>query len=512
MSFHPSEPILEIMTLHEIDSVHRDGDRPTQIALWLAWSPIVFLIALLAVNVSIFRDDATYGANQVALWLAAMVAGLVGRCHGVSFETMATGIYRSVHSAMGAILILLVIGSLIGTWMISGVVPGMVWIGLQLLTPEMFLFAAACVAAVVSLATGSSWSTAATVGVAALGVAKALGVSEPWAAGAVISGAYFGDKMSPLSDTTNLAAAMAEVPLFVHIRHMLWTTVPSMVIALVVYLVVGLSTEVSAVEGHTDSLLAAIDDKFWLSPWLAVVPMTVFALVVCRVHSLVALLVGTLLGAVFAAAFQPDVVNEIAAELGFEGGYLRRAYSVVVTTMADKVTLASDNALAEELLVGKGMAGMLNTVWLIICAMCFGGVMESCGLLQRITASLMQFARSSGSLIATTAGSCLFVNVTASDQYLAIVVPGRMFRQSYRDRGLAGQNLSRTLEDSGTVTSVLVPWNTCGAFQAGVLKVETLAFAPYCIFNWISPLMTIALGFACVGIAKHANEQETQDG
>lgn len=480
-----------------------DSDSsPPDLALWAAWIPVVVLICLLAVNVSIFADDATFGSNQIALWLAAMVAGVVGRLHGVGFDQMADGIARSVHSAMSAILILLVIGSLIGTWMISGVIPGMVWLGLKLLSPEYFLFAVACVAAIVSLASGSSWSTVATVGVASLGVAKALGVFEPWAAGAVISGAYFGDKISPLSDTTNLAAAMADVPLFVHIRHMLWTTVPSMTIALVVYLAVGWSSETQIVNGQADDLLLAIDEKFWLSPWLAIIPLTVFGLVLCRVHALVALLVGTLLGGVFAAAFQPIVIDEIAKASEFGGNYLRQAYSVVIETMANKVTLKSENSLANELLQGKGMSGMLNTVWLIISAMSFGGVMEACGLLQRITKSLMQLAKSTGSLIATTAGSCLFLNLTASDQYLAIVVPGRMFRKAYRDRGLGGQNLSRTLEDSGTVTSVLVPWNTCGAFQAGTLDVATLAFAPFCLFNWISPLMTILFGFLGIGIVK----------
>ena len=485
----------------ESSSIESDTSRPN-VALWAAWLPVGVLIALLAVNVSIFADDATFGSNQIALWLAAMVAGVVGRVHGVGFDQMAEGITRSVHSAMSAILILLVIGSLIGTWMISGVVPGMVWLGLKLLSPEYFLFAAACVAAIVSLASGSSWSTVATVGVASLGVAKALEVSEAWAAGAVISGAYFGDKISPLSDTTNLAAAMAEVPLFVHIRHMLWTTVPSMAIALAVYLAVGWSSETQVVTDRADALLAAIDEKFWLSPWLSIIPLTVFGLVLCRVNALAALLVGTVLGGLFAAFFQPTVIDEIAVASGFEGSYLRQAYSVVIETMANKVKLKSDNFLAAELLAGKGMSGMLNTVWLIISAMSFGGVMESCGLLQRITNSLMQFAKSTGSLIATTAGSCLFLNLTASDQYLAIVVPGRMFGKAFRDRGLAGQNLSRTLEDSGTVTSVLVPWNTCGAFQAGTLDVATLAFAPFCLFNWISPLMTIAFGFLGIGIAK----------
>ena len=478
----------------------------SNVALWAAWIPVVVLIALLVLNVSIFGDSATSGANQIALWLAAMVAGVIGRVHGIGFETMAGGITRSVHSAMSAILILLVIGALIGTWMISGVVPGMVWLGLKLLSPEYFLFAAACVAAIVSLASGSSWSTVATVGVASLGVAKAMGVSEPWAAGAVVSGAYFGDKISPLSDTTNLAAAMADVPLFVHIRHMLWTTVPSMTIALGVYLAVGWSSDPLVANDRTHELLMAIDEKFWLSPWLAVIPVTVFGLVLFRVHALAALLVGTLLGGLFAAGFQPDVVREIAKASGFEGSYLRQAYSVVIETMANKVSLKSDNSLANELLNGKGMSGMLNTIWLIISAMSFGGVMESCGLLQRITNSLMQFARSTGSLIATTASSCLFLNLTASDQYLSIVVPGRMFRQAYADRGLAGKNLSRTLEDSGTVTSVLVPWNTCGAFQAVTLDVATLAFAPFCLFNWISPLMTILFGFLGIGFAKEKKD------
>ncbi len=461
------------------------------VPLWAALTPIVALIIFLTINVRIF-DDATAGANQIVLLLSAAVAGILGRVFGVPVASMMEGIVKSIAATMPAILVLLTIGALAGTWMISGIVPAMVYYGLKVISPEWFLVASVVVCSIVSVATGSSWSTIATVGVALIGIGQSMGVEPAMAAGAVISGAYFGDKVSPLSDTTNLAAAMAGTELFVHIRHMLWTTVPSILIALVVFGYLGTGHQADLSPELAKELSQVIEGKFNLTPWLFVVPLAVLVMVMLKIDAVVALLTGAVLGALAAVLFQPEIVRTVA---GDSSNYLRDAYVACLTALGGDVQLVTGNDAADELLNSSGMAGMLNTVWLILCAMCFGGVMEACGMLRRLTEPLVQAAKSSGALITSTAGTCVFLNVTASDQYLAIVVPGRMFRESFEDRDLAAENLSRTLEDAGTVTSVLVPWNTCGAMQAGVLSVPVMAFAPWCIFNYLSPLMTIAFGW-----------------
>ena len=374
------------------------------------------------------------------------------------------------------------------------------------------------------------------MGIALIGIGNALGAPAPMTAGAIISGAYFGDKLSPLSDTTNLAAAMAGTDLITHIRYMLWTTVPSMLITLGIFWYLGSTLDSQAADpADVTALSNLIAERFTISPWLFVVPLVVVAMVVCKIDALVALFVGALLGGIAAMIAQPDTVASVATAAELPGwlqnvpgsAWFIENYSAIVNStfgeinLADKLSDVEAAALgnhdltdldsssrakvfASKLLKAGGMSGMLNTIWLVVCAMCFGGVMEACGLLKRITDSLVQFAKSTGSLIATTATTCLFLNFTASDQYLAIVVPGRMFRKTYEDRGLAPQNLSRTLEDSGTVTSVLVPWNTCGAIQSTVLGVATLEYARFCFFNYLSPLMTIAIGFAGIGIVKLA--------
>lgn len=476
------------LTDKEIDSI----------PILYALIPIAVLIGLLVLNVLLYTEDATYGPNQMALIVAAIVAGIFGYLLNVPYSAMLRGIKSSINSAMGAVLILLMIGALAGTWLISGVVPAMIYYGLQILNPTIFLVAATVICAIVSVATGSSWSTVATVGVALLGIGDALGVSVGMTAGAIISGAYFGDKVSPLSDTTNLAAAMAGTELFTHIKYMMWTTVPSILIALGIFLAIGLNQDGSISTEKAEILATAISDRFNLNPLIFLVPVITIVLVAMKVDAIVSLFVGALLGGVFAVIFQPAIINEI----GSGGNYATRSYTAVVNAFIDKVEVTSDNEFAAKLLSAKGMAGMLNTIWLIICAMCFGGVMEASGLLKRITKPLVELARTTGSLVATTVGTCLFFNMTASDQYLAIVVPGRMYRETYRDRGLAPENLSRTLEDSGTVTSVLVPWNTCGAAQAGVLGVATMTYLPYCFFNLISPFMTMFIAFAGIKIAK----------
>jgi NhaC family Na+:H+ antiporter len=467
--------------------------------LWEAILPILFLIAILATNVWIFGDGSLDGSNQLALLFSAAVAGIIGLRLGYTWEHMQEGIVQSISSALSAIIILLLIGSLAGTWLLSGIVPAMIYYGLEVLNPTIFLFAACFVSAVVSLATGSSWSTIATIGIALLGIGKTLGMSEGLVAGSIISGAYFGDKMSPLSDTTNLAPAMAGTDLFTHIKYMMWTTIPSIIITLIIFLVIGL---VSGGEGSVENVLAvqgAIQEKFNITGWLFLVPVAVIIMIVRKVPALPALLVGTLLGGVFALIFQPQVIAEVSGE-----GYtqFQTYYVAVMKAMYGDISVGSNNEIVNELLSTSGMSGMLNTIWLIVCAMVFGGVMESIGLLQRITESVIKWANSTGSLVASTALTCIGFNVTASDQYLAIVVPGRMFADTYRKRGLCPENLSRTLEDSGTVTSVLVPWNTCGATQSSVLGVATILYLPYCFFNLISPLMTMAYAYLNLKITK----------
>ena len=461
--------------------------------------PIIFLIILLSFNVYLYGDDSLGGANQLALLLSAAFAAIMGLKSGNSWKSILKGVSNSIASTTPAIIILLLIGSLAGTWLISGIVPTMIYYGLQILNPKIFLVAAAIICAIVSLASGSSWSTIATVGIALLGIGNALDISNGLTAGAIISGAYFGDKMSPLSDTTNLAPAMAGTDLFTHIRHMMYTTIPSFVISLLIFLFIGLSMDNTQNSDDITNLLMAIESSFNISPWLFLVPVIVLLLIMKKVPALPALFAGTLLGGIFAIFFQPHLIIELS---GIDSNFFQASYVSIINAMGSETSINTSNKMINDLLSSGGMYGMLNTIWLIICAMCFGGIMEASGALKKISQSIIQYAESTGSVIATTACTCLFFNVTASDQYLSIVVPGRMYADTFKDKGLAPENLSRTLEDSGTVTSVLVPWNTCGATQSAVLGVATMTYLPFCFFNIISPLMTILYGYLGFKIKK----------
>ncbi|WP_338763953.1 Na+/H+ antiporter NhaC [Bernardetia sp. ABR2-2B] len=481
--------------------------------------PILALIILLVFNVLLFGDNATGGANQVALLLAGAIAGLVAWYLKMSWTQVMKGVLESINSAMSAVLILLMIGALAGTWMLSGIVPALIYYGLQVLTPTFFLVASCIVCALVSLGTGSSWSTIATVGIALLGIGAALGFDEGLVAGAIISGAYFGDKMSPLSDTTNLAPAMAGTDLFTHIRYMLFTTVPSFTITLILFLIIGLNSENTASSSNVNEIMNAIEGTFSISPFLFVVPVAVIVLIVRKVPALPSLLIGSVLGGIFAIIFQPEIIDQVAnvaptlEGLSKEPETMYRnmrifalenfgGYTAVMMAMFGDVSLVTESETVNGLLSSSGMSGMLGTIWLILCAMIFGGVMDSVGMLARISNAVISLAHSTGSMIAATVGTCIVFNLTASDQYLAVVVPGKMYANAFRKKGLAPENLSRTLEDSGTVTSVLIPWNTCGATQAGVLKVATLDYAPYCFFNIISPFMSIIFGYVGIRIRK----------
>ena len=374
----------------------------------------------------------------------------------------------------------------------------MIFYGLKILNPEIFLFASCIICAIVSIASGSSWSTIATIGIALIGIGEALGISQGLVAGSIISGAYFGDKMSPLSDTTNLAAAMAGTDLFVHIKYMMYTTIPSFLITLLIFFFIGIYSDIST-DQNIDALLSAVENKFNINIWLFLVPLAVVIMIIKKTPAIPALLAGTILGGFFAVIFQPQIILEISESntLSFIS-----CYKGIINAMASDISISSDNTLINNLLNSSGMKGMLSTIWLVICGMSFGGAMQEGGLLKRISDPIMSYANNTGSLITTTSATCIFFNLTTSDQYLSIVVPGKMFEKNYKDKGLAPENLSRTLEDSGTVTSVLIPWNTCGAAQSAVLGVATLSYLPYCFFNLISPLMTILFAYLKIKIKK----------
>ncbi len=459
----------------------------TQLPLSRALIPLLILVVLLAVNVGVFGDDALGGSNQFILLVGGAVAAVVGFANQTTYKLMLEKVADNLKSVTGAILILLFVGALAGTWLVSGIIPAMIYYGLQLLHPTIFLPSCIIICAVISIATGSSWTTSATVGIALIGIGKALGLPAGMIAGAVISGAYFGDKLSPLSDTTNLAPAMAGGDLFTHIRYMTLTTIPSIVVTLLVFIVLGLTQSVSG-SSDTTNLLRAIELQFQIHWSLFLVPLLVIVLIVKKAPPLVALFVGTILGAVVAYFFQQPLLLELSGSATLTSAL---AYRTLMDAITVTTQIPTENPILSELFSSGGMQGMLGTVWLIICAMVFGGIMDAIGALQTISQALLNWAKSTLQLFASTVASCLTINITASDQYLSIVIPGKMFQKAYAKRGLAPENLSRTLEDSGTVTSVLIPWNTCGAYQSGVLGVGVGEYLFYAIFNWLSPFMTL---------------------
>ena len=449
--------------------------------------PIVFLIILLTYNVYVFGDDSLGGSNQFILLIGASIAVFIGFINNISYKTILEKIGKNLYSVTGAILILLFVGALTGTWLISGIIPAMIYYGLLIIHPSIFLPACVILCALVSLATGSSWSTSATIGVALIGIGKALGLPPGIVAGAAISGAYFGDKLSPLSDTTNLAPAVSGAKLFEHIRYMTYTTVPSILITIFILLFIGFTQDV---KGNTEtlSLLSSIEEKFYISPLIFIVPAIVIFMIVKKAPPLIALFAGTLLGGLFSLIFQSKVILELS---GLSHLTFYSAYQTIVNAITIETQINTSNELLNDLFYSGGMKGMMNTIWLIICAMVFGGAMDAIGALRTISEKLLIWAKSTFKLFASTLASCLTVNLTASDQYLSIVIPGKMFAKAYKKRKLAPENLSRTLEDSGTVTSVLIPWNTCGAYQSGVLGVSVADYFLYAIFNLVSPIMTL---------------------
>ena len=539
--------------------------------------PIVALIAMLATSVTFYGADSSYGANQIALILGAAIASLIGFKNGYNWKEIEKGIVKGISTSLGAILILLMVGALIGTWLLAGTVPSMIYFGLQILNPTIFYAAACIICALVSISIGSSWTTAGTVGVALIGIATGLDMSLAITAGAVISGAYFGDKMSPLSDTTNLAPAVAGTDLFTHIRHMVWTTGPSILIAIGIFFVIGLfheSTDKAATLGSTISLLQA---QFNVSIW-ALLPLFLVLFMAYRKYpAFLTLLVGALVGGLFAVVLQPQAIDRATESGRFgcqvlsgpatakcefntfdeNGGAAQIKLKLEVTGATPKEILLAYQALdgaphtiplgdakitfemserwalarnidavwramfegyksntgdaaVDDLLSRGGMMSMLNTIWLILCAMTFGAVLETIGLLQRLVESILSLVKSTGSLIGSVLATCIGTNIIAADQYIAIVLPGRMFRAEFKRRKLAPQNLSRTLEDSATITSPLIPWNTCGAYMAGALGVPTLVYLPFCFFNLVNPVVSLIYGIAHFTIAPLGREDEVE--
>ena len=469
--------------------------------IFQALFPIIFLVVLLTINVSVFGDDALSGSIQIVLILSSAVASIIAFNLGFTWLEIQKGIVKSINSSIPSILILFLVGSLAGSWLLSGIVPAFIYYGIQILNPKIFLFAACIICIVVSMATGSSWTTSATIGIALIGIGRALDISDGLVAGAILSGAYFGDKMSPLSDTTNLAPAMAGSDLISHIKYLSLTTIPSIIISLIIFIILGLNISDNIGLNNAEIISNSILDKFYISPVLFIVPLVVIILIYNKIKAVPALFIGVILGSAFALIFQSNLVLEVANS---SSNSWKALFSGTMISLYGSISIDASNEMVSKLLSSSGMFGMLGTIWLVICAMIFGGVMEKAGFLKKIITIILNKIKSTGSLISSTAGTCIFFNLTASDQYISIVVPGKMYSSIYKDKGLAPENLSRTLEDSGTVTSVLVPWNTCGAYHASVLNVATLTYLPFCFFSLISPIMTILFAYLRIKIKKSA--------
>lgn len=475
-----------------------EGKTPVTPPLRLALLPCAVLLTLIAFNIYLWGDASSAGPNQMALFFSGIFAAVLGHFTlGLGYKEIEKRAIKSIVLAMEAVLILMVVGCLIGLWILSGIVPTMIYYGIRVLTPTIFLPVACIVCSIVSLAVGSSWSTMGTVGIALLGIGTALGFPSALVAGAVISGSYFGDKMSPLSDTTNLASGIAGTDLFVHIRHMLYTTVPSYTLTLVLFTMVSLFYDTSNYNADTvNQILTGIEQNFKVHWYLLAIPALVIVIAAKGMPAIPALILGALMGAGAAVIFQPAV---FIGDSGVAMTWTEK-YVLLINTAYHGVMLNSGHEMVDSLLSRGGLSGMYDTVSLIVTAMLFGGAMEATGFMQCVAKSIVQHVRGMGSLISATVGTSILFNVFVAEQYLAIVLTGRMFRVAYRDYNLDNRNLSRALEDGGTLTSVLVPWNTCGAFAASVLNVSTFAYLPFCFFNLISPVVAAIMAGFHIGI------------
>lgn len=481
--------------------------------LWLALFPVLVLIVALTWNVLfVYGDNALSGSSQMVIILVAGLTAVIGMVRGVSWAFIQERIVATIGNAMPSVLILLLVGALASIWLLSGTVPTMVYYGLKLLNPTIFLVACCIACALTSVMSGSSWSTAATIGVAMVAVGRALEIPDGLIGGAIISGSYFGDKISPLSDTTNLAAAVTDTPVFDHIRYLFLTTGPSMVISLILFTIIGFSLETSSSAVDVSVELAAIRETFNITVWLLIPPAVVLTLIMKKVPAIPALFVGIIVGIICAIVFQQPLLQSLAGTVSSTpiigdsttNGFLAPSagYILVMDTLFKGISIGTPIEMLSELFSAGGMKGMLGTVWLILAAMSFGGVMDACGNLTRIMESVKGLARGFFSLVACTTGTCIVTNLSTSDQYISVAIPGKMYSDLYREKGYATENLSRTLEDTGTVTSVLIPWNTCGAYHASVLGISTPTYMFYCFFNILSPIMTLLFAWFMIKIKR----------
>ena len=465
-------------------------DRKTPHPL-VAIIPVVVLIGLLVIVISLFGSDALSGGSQMALLMGVAVCVLISMTvYHIPWKTFERQMTSTIGDVAVTLLILLSVGMLAGSWMISGVVPTLIYYGVQILSPRFFLLSACVICALVSLLSGSSWTTVATIGVALLGIGEALGISEAWTAGAIISGSYFGDKMSPLSDTTILASSSVKVDIFEHIRYMVITTVPSITITLIIFLIAGLGHSSDATL-QVDQYTHGLAGTFNISLWTLLVPIITGVLIARRVPSIIVLFTSAILAGVTALIFQPHILAQIAGDASLSTP--AALFKGLAITYYGATAVQTGYEALNELVSTGGMAGMLNTIWLILCAMCYGSVMVASGMIESITRVILKWVRSRFSLVTSTVGTGIFLNLTTGDQFISIVLTADIFRNVYDKEGYEARLLSRTTEDAATVTSVLVPWNTCGMTQATVLGVPTLTYLPYCFFNILSPLTTMAI-------------------
>ena len=454
----------------------------------LSFIPFLILIVLITCCVAVFGNATLDGASQVSLLVASAVSVLIGHfSKRLEWENLEKAVTDKIASCTPAIIILLLIGAIGGTWMVSGIVPTMIYYGMQIIRPEVFLVSSSLLCALVSLMIGSSWTTVATIGLALMGIGKAHGFDDGWIAGSIITGAYFGDKLSPLSDTTVLASSVSGTPLFTHIRYMLYTTVPTFCISLTIFLIAGLTMNVSG-HGNVIEFMEGLQHTFVISPWLLIVPVLTGVMIARRWPSMVVLFLAILLAIVVGLIVQTSLVHTIS---GAEGGGLLASYKGMMQVCYGSTNIETGVPMLNELVHTSGMGGMMPTIWLIICAQTFGGALTATGQLRDLMRQVLRFAKGTASLVASTVGTSLFCNIAMADQYLSIMLASSMFKDTYRERGYESRLLSRSCEDSATVTSVLVPWNTCGLTQSTVLGVATLTYLPYCFFNYLSPLTSI---------------------
>lgn len=465
----------------------------TMFRVGISLIPILILVTLLALNISIFGSDAILGASQVALLFSAGVAiWLAMWLFKVPWQDFEETIKSNIGDVTTAIVILFLIGAISGTWTVSGIVPTFIYYGVKIISPKVFLLTACIICALVSVTIGSSWTTIATIGVALLGIGKALGFSDGMIAGAIISGAYFGDKISPLSDTTVLASSMSKVPMFDHIRYLMYTTVPSIVITLVIFTILGFShsgSDSSLINEYT----GVLDSKFNITPWLLIVPALTAVMIARRMPALIVLALSTATAAIAAVIFQPDIIREIGASIAGDGSNAKILFTGTIESIYNSVSIETGNPEVNQLVASKGMLGMLNTVYLIICAMCFGAALKASGMLRHLASMILPLTKRRTSLVTSTVVTGTALNGIVSDQYLAIILTSSLFKDVYEKEGYENRLLSRSVEDSATVTSPLYPWSSCGMTQATILSVPTLAYLPYCFFNLISPLMSITV-------------------